>query len=200
MKKIQWKQGGNKMDKKRCEWVTNDPIYIKYHDEEWGSLDQFQDDHYLFEMLILEGAQAGLNWITILKRRQNYRKAFDYFDPVIVASYTEDKKNELLNNKGIIRNKRKIESAIKNAKAFLDIQNTHGSFHEFLWEFVGKKQVINHWKRQEDVPASTNLSVQLSEELRKRGFSFVGPIICYSYLQAVGLINDHIEDCFLNGG
>jgi len=185
------------MDKKRCEWVTDEPIYIKYHDEEWGNLERFQDDHFLFEMLTLEGAQAGLSWLTILKRRQAYREAFDDFDPKVVAAYSEEKERELVHNKGIIRNKRKIASTINNAKAFVNIQETFGSFHAYLWEFVGSKQIMNHWEEHADVPASTDLSKCLSKELRQRGFSFVGPVICYAYLQAIGIINDHTKKCYL---
>lgn len=185
------------MEKKRCDWVTDDPLYQAYHDEEWGSLSRFQNDHYLFEMLTLEGAQAGLSWITILKRRENYRKAFDAFDPAVIANYGEEKINQLLGNKGIIRNRRKIESTINNGQAFVKVQEEFGSFHRFLWEFVGGKQIVNSWRKQEDVPASSDLSEALSKELKKRGFTFVGPIICYSFLQAVGLIDDHTIGCFL---
>ncbi|MEI3604159.1 DNA-3-methyladenine glycosylase I [Pseudogracilibacillus sp. SE30717A] len=187
------------MEKERCKWVTNDPLYIKYHDEEWGNMDRFNDDRYLFEMLLLEGAQAGLSWITILKRRENYRHAFDNFDPKIIATYTSDKKGALLEDKGIIRNKRKIESAIRNAKAFLQVQEEYGSFHAFLWEIVGRRQIINHWEYHEEVPAKSVESEKLSKELKKRDFSFVGPVICYSFMQAVGLINDHTKSCFLYG-
>ncbi|MEI3613069.1 DNA-3-methyladenine glycosylase I [Pseudogracilibacillus sp. SO30301A] len=185
------------MEKNRCEWVTKDLLYIQYHDEEWGNIERFCDDHYLFEMLTLEGAQAGLSWITILKRRENYREAFDQFDPLKVAAYTEEKIKNLLDNKGIIRNKRKIKSTVNNAKAFINIQEECGSFHHYLWEFFGGKQIKNHWKRHEEVPAATKESEKLSKELRKRGFSFVGPVICYSFMQAVGLVNDHTVDCYL---
>ncbi len=185
------------MQKERCQWVTSDPVYIKYHDEEWGNMERFTDDRYLFEMLLLEGAQAGLSWLTILKRRENYRLAFDHFDPQIIARYSNEKKEALLQDKGIIRNKRKIESAIRNSKAFLQIQEEYGSFHTFLWEIVGRKQIINHWEHHEEVPVKSNQSEKLSKELKKRGFSFVGPVICYSYMQAIGLINDHTKTCFL---
>jgi|SRR5690625_2644104 len=188
---------GMNMPKKRCEWVTDDPIYIKYHDEEWGSLNQFYDDHYLFEMLTLEGAQAGLSWLTILKRREQYRKAFDQFNPEVVAQYTDKKKNELMSNQGIIRNKRKIISTINNAKAFINVQQEFGSFHAFLWDFIGRKQIINQWDTNEQVPASSKESERLSDELKHRGFTFVGPVICYSFMQAIGLINDHTINCFL---
>lgn len=187
------------MEKKRCGWVTEDPVYIQYHDEEWGDFSRFNNDHYLFEMLTLEGAQAGLSWITILKRRENYREAFDLFDPEIISRYTDAKKQELLNNEGIIRNRLKIESTINNAKAFLNIQEEYGSFHAFLWNFVGEKRIVNHFETDEEVPASTKESERLSKELRKRGFSFAGPVICYSFMQAVGLVNDHTANCFLFG-
>lgn len=177
--------------------MTEDPIYIQYHDEEWGNMNRFQDDDYLFEMLILEGAQAGLSWITILKRRENYREAFCEFNPKKVASFTEEQMNELMNNEGIIRNKRKITSTIKNARAFLEVQKECGTFHEFLWEFFNEQQIVNHWKTHEEVPASTEESTRLSKALKKRGFSFVGPVICYSFMQAVGLVDDHITGCFL---
>lgn len=185
---------------KRCAWVTDDPVYIEYHDKEWGSLDNFENDQYLFEMLILEGAQAGLSWITILKRRENYRAAFAQFDPVQVAAFGEAKVNELLQNEGIIRNKRKIASAIQNAKAFIKVQSEFGSFHQYLWEFAGGKLIKNNWSNHKDIPVSSDLSKRLSKDLKKRGFSFVGPVICYSYLQAIGLIQDHLIDCYLYKG
>lgn len=185
------------MEKKRCTWVTKDPIYIQYHDEEWGNLENFRDDHYLFEMLTLEGAQAGLSWLTILKRRNEYRKAFASFDPEEVAEFGEEEVTDLMQNEGIIRNERKIRSTIKNAKAFLEVQQEFGNFHTFLWNFIKGKPVVNFWQRHGDVPASNELSKSLSKQLKKRGFSFVGPVICYSYLQAIGLIQDHTQECFL---
>lgn len=185
------------MNKNRCKWVTDDPLYMQYHDEEWGRLDRFRDDRYLFEMLILEGAQAGLSWLTILKRRENYLRAFDHFDVELVAAYDEEKKATLLADAGIIRNARKIDSAIRNARAFLRLQAEFGSFHHFLWEFFGEKQRINHWESISDVPAATLESEHFSKELKKRGFSFVGPVICYSFMQAVGLVDDHMNDCFI---
>lgn len=185
------------MNKKRCAWVTKDPIYIRYHDEEWGRLDRFFDDHYLFEMLVLEGAQAGLSWLTILKRREHYRRAFSQFDPQKVARYDEQKINELLNNQGIIRHERKIRSAINNARAFLEIQAKYGDFHKFLWDFFDNKQTINHWNTPEEVPAETAKSKQLSEKLKSYGFTFVGPIICYSFMQAIGIVDDHIQSCWM---
>src|SRR5690625_4117261 len=185
------------MEKQRCAWVTKDPIYIQYHDEEWGNLSRFEDDQYLFEMLTLEGAQAGLSWLTILKRRENYRAAFAHFDPAKVALYEDAQLNKLMNNKGIIRNRRKIVSTIQNAKVFLQVQQKYGSFHAFLWSFVGEQQMNAHPQVDSDVPASTELSIRLSKALKKLGFSFVGPIICYSFMQAVGLVNDHTAECFL---
>lgn len=185
------------MEVKRCSWVTSEPIYQTYHDEEWGNLKRFKDDHYLFEILTLEGAQAGLSWITILKRREQYRDAFAQFDPEKVACFSKEQIEELMNNEGIIRNRRKIESTIRNAQAFLKVQAEHGSFHQFLWEFFDKKQQNNHWQSNEEVPAQTEASMQLSKVLKKLGFSFVGPIICYSFMQAVGLVDDHTKQCFL---
>ncbi len=185
------------MEVKRCAWVTSEPIYQTYHDEEWGNLQRFHDDQYLFEMLTLEGAQAGLSWITILKRREHYREAFTQFDPEKVAVFTDAQVEQLMNNAGIIRNRRKIESTIHNAQAFLKVQAEYGSFHQFLWQFFGKEQVNNHWQTDEEVPAQTNDSLKLSKALKKRGFTFVGPIICYSFMQAVGLVDDHTKQCFL---
>lgn len=181
----------------RCSWVTDEPIYQTYHDEEWGNLHRFNDDHYLFEMLTLEGAQAGLSWITILKRRNHYQEAFSQFNPEKVASYDEVKVEQLMQNKGIIRNRRKIESTIRNAQVFLNVQAEHGSFHSFLWKFFGEGQQINHWQADEEVPAQTEASIQLSKTLKKLGFSFVGPVICYAFMQAVGLVDDHTKQCFL---
>lgn len=185
------------MEVRRCAWVTSEPIYQTYHDEEWGNLQRFHDDHYLFEMLTLEGAQAGLSWITILKRREHYREAFAQFDPEKVAAFTGEQVKQLMNNEGIIRNRRKIESTIRNAQAFLKVQAEHGTFHQFLWKFFGEKQVNNQWQTDEEVPAQTEASIRLSKELKKLGFTFVGPIICYSFMQAVGLVNDHTKQCFL---
>lgn len=178
---------------RRCDWCLGDELYIKYHDEEWGR--PVHDDITLFEFIILEGAQAGLSWITILKRRENYRIAFDNFDPNIVANYDEDKINELMNNKGIIRNKRKIHSAVANAKAFLEIEREFGSFDKYIWSFTDGKTIKNEFKELSEVPAKTELSEKISKALKKRGFNFVGPTIIYSYLQAVGIINDHLVDC-----
>lgn len=184
--------------KKRCEWVTDDPLYIAYHDNEWGV--PVYDDQHLFEMISLEGAQAGLSWITILKRRENYRKAFDYFDPTVICTYGEEKIEKLLQNEGIIRNRLKIRSVVTNAQAFLKIQEEFGSFSNYLWEFVGGKPIINHWQTQAEVPVSTKESESLSKDLKKRGFKFVGPVICYAFMEAVGMVNDHMKDCFLFDG
>lgn len=179
---------------KRCAWTTNDPLYIQYHDHEWGI--PVYDDQKLFEMLILEGAQAGLSWLTILKKRENYQKAFDYFDPKMVAQYDDMKIEELLKNPGIVRNRLKINAAIENAKAFLNIQAEYGSFKEYIWQFVAGQPKINHWKTIDEVPVSTKESDAMSKSLKKHGFKFVGTIICYSYMQAVGMVNDHTVDCF----
>lgn len=180
--------------KNRCPWAGTDTVYIDYHDREWGL--PVHDDRLLFEFLILEGAQAGLSWITILKKRENYRCAFDNFDPEKIACYGEDKMQELLSDRGIIRNKRKIESAIKNARAFLKVRDEFGSFDKYIWQFVGYKPIKNSWIKLSEVPASTVVSDEMSKDLKKRGFSFVGTTICYSFMQAVGMVNDHIVDCF----
>lgn len=180
---------------KRCDWVKLDePLYVKYHDEEWGK--PVYDDRKLFEMLVLEGAQAGLNWLTILKRREGYRKAFDEFKVEKVASYDEKKVEELMLNRQIIRNRRKIESAINNAKKFIKVQQEYGSFSNYIWGFVDGKPIVNHWRNVKEVPPKTELSDHISKDLKKRGFSFVGSIIIYSYLQAIGIVDDHIDDCF----
>lgn len=196
-KRMRWNKVKPESVVTRCGWVTDDLIYIKYHDEEWGNIRRFHDDHYLFEMLTLEGAQAGLSWITILKRREAYREAFCHFDPEKVAVYTEKQVKALMNNEGIIRNKRKIISTIHNAQAFINMQKELGSFHQFLWDFFNQRQIVNHWKTDEEVPASTTESVRLSKALKKRGFSFVGPVICYSFMQAVGIVDDHTTECYL---
>lgn len=175
--------------------MSEEPIYIAYHDEEWGN-PVFDDDRYLFEMLTLEGAQAGLSWITILKRRGNYQRAFDNFEVDVIAAYSNEKVEALMQDVGIIRNRRKIESVIKNAKAFKQIQEEFGSFDQYIWGFTDREPVINQWEKHEDVPAQTDLSKQISKDLKKRGFSFVGPVICYSFMQAVGMVNDHTTNCF----
>ena len=184
----------NKDGKTRCGWVRNKSHFISYHDEEWGV--PVHDEHRHFEMLILEGAQAGLSWSTILLRREGYRKAFAGFDPVKVARFDARKQTALINNTGIIRNRLKIKSAITNAKAFLKIQDEFGSFDAYIWQFVGDKPKINYWKDLSQVPATTPESDALSKDLKKRGFSFVGSTVIYAHMQAAGLVNDHTTDCF----
>jgi DNA-3-methyladenine glycosylase I len=184
----------NKDGKTRCGWVGNKPHFIPYHDEEWGV--PIHDEHRHFEMLILEGAQAGLSWSTILLRREGYRKAFAGFDPVKVARFDTKKQAALLNNPGIIRNRLKIKSAITNAKAFLKIQNEFGSFDAYIWQFVGGNPKINYWQDMSRVPATTPESDALSKDLKKLGFSFVGSTVIYAHMQAAGLVNDHTTDCF----
>lgn len=179
----------------RCAWVLlNDPLYVKYHDEEWGV--PLHDDNLLLESLILDGAQAGLSWSTILHKRENYRQAYDNFDAQKVAGYGEEKIAQLLNNPGIIRNRRKIESSIANARLFLEIRQDFGSFDRYLWQFVGGKPKINRWQNVKEVPATSPESDALSKDLGKRGFKFVGSTICYAFMQAAGLVNDHTTDCF----
>lgn len=178
----------------RCGWVGNKPHFIPYHDEEWGI--PIHDEHRHFEMLILEGAQAGLSWSTILLRREGYRKAFAGFDPVKVARFDAGKQAALLNDIGIIRNRLKIRSAITNAQAFLKVQEEFGSFDAYIWQFVGGEPIINHWPNMSQVPATTQESDALSKDLKKRGFSFVGSTVIYAHMQAAGLVNDHTTDCF----
>lgn len=178
----------------RCSWPGSDPLYIDYHDREWGV--PVHDERKLFEFLILDGAQAGLSWLTILKKRDNYRKAFDDFDPVKVAAYQTPKISDLLNDAGIVRNRKKIESAVTNARAFLKIQEACGSFDAYIWRFVDGKPLQNAWKRDADIPAKTPESEAMSRDLVSRGFRFVGPTICYAFMQAAGLVNDHLVDCF----
>ena len=181
-------------EKIRCSWAGDTQIYIDYHDNEWGR--PVHDDRKLFEMLILEGMQAGLSWITVLKKREAYRKAFDGFDPKKVARYSEKKINELMANEGIIRNRLKINSAIINAKLFLDVVTQYGSFDKFIWNYVNYKPITNHRKKIEDIPATTPLSDKISKDLKKMGFKFVGSTIIYAYMQATGMVNDHFTDCF----
>lgn len=181
--------------KKRCDWTTSDPVYIDYHDHEWGK--PTHDDQELFEMLCLEGAQAGLSWITILKRRENYRKAFDNFDPAVVQGYDEGKVQDILQDEGIIRNKLKVRSVVTNAQAFLRVQEEFGSFDAYIWGFVGGAPTLNNWQDHSEVPASTEESIKMSKDLKKRGFKFVGPTICYAYMQSTGMVNDHTRECFL---
>ena len=178
----------------RCGWATSDPLYIEYHDTEWGVPEH--DDRKLFEMLILEGAQAGLSWITILKRREGYRRAFDNFDPATVAAYDEAKVEQLLQDTGIIRNRAKIRSTIANARQFLAVQAERGSFDAYLWSFVDGQPVVDARPALGSVPAKTALSDAISKDLKKRGFGFVGSTIVYAYLQATGVVNDHVQTCF----
>ncbi len=180
----------------RCEWCGDDPLYVKYHDEEWGR--PVYDDHKLFEFLILEGFQAGLSWITILRKREKFRKAFDNFDYNIIAQYTEDDFHRLLQNEGIIRNRLKIKAAISNAQAFLRVREEFGTFSNYIWGFVDRKPIVNHFKSWKDIPATTPLSDKISKDLKKRGFKFVGSTIVYAHMQATGMINDHIKDCFIH--
>lgn len=183
------------MDKVRCEWVRNQPdIYIKYHDEQWGV--PVHDDRLLFQKLVLDGAQAGLSWLTILKKREGYIEAFDDFDIEKVASYDEPKIAQLINNPAIIRNRLKIHSAVKNAKVFLDIQKEFGSFDSFLWNFTDGNTIHGNYRHIAEVPTKNNLSDSISKELKQRGMSFVGTTIIYAYLQAIGILNDHTTDCF----
>ena len=180
--------------KKRCEWAGEDPLMIAYHDREWGQ--PLHDDGRLFEFLILEGAQAGLSWMTILKKRENFRQALDGFDPVRVANYDAGKIRQLLQDKGIIRNRLKIEAAVSNAKIFLKVQAEFGSFDTYIWQFVNHEPVRNNWKSLADIPAKTPASEAMSKDLKQRGFRFVGPTICYAFMQAIGMVNDHTIDCF----
>jgi DNA-3-methyladenine glycosylase I len=177
----------------RCEWAQNE-LAIRYHDEEWGV--PVHDDRLLFEFLILEGAQAGLSWDTILRKRDNYRAAFDGFDPAIVAKYTQRKIDRLLGDPGIVRNRLKVASAIRHAKAFLAIQEEFGAFDPFIWDLAGGKPKVNHWRTLKELPARTAESDAMSKALQKRGFNFVGSTICYAFMQAVGMVNDHAVTCF----
>ena len=177
----------------RCNWAKDD-LNIEYHDNEWGIPQH--DDKKLFEFLVLEGAQAGLSWSTILKRREGYRKAFSNFDPIKVSKYTSKHVEKLLSNQKIIRNRLKINSAINNAKQFLKIKKEFGSFDKYIWSFVNHKPIINNFKKHSDLPAFTTISEKMSKDLRNRGFTFVGPTICYAFMQAVGMVNDHTSKCF----
>lgn len=181
------------MQVERCHWAKNE-INIPYHDTEWGV--PLHDDRALFEFIVLEGAQAGLSWDTILRKREAYRSAFDNFDPVKVARYTETRIGRLLQNKGIIRNRLKINAAVTNAKAFLAIQDKFDSFDRYIWEFVDRKPIVNSWKNAADVPATSALSDIISKDLKNRGFKFVGSTIIYAHMQATGMVNDHLVSCF----
>jgi len=180
--------------KKRCAWSGTDPLYIAYHDEEWGV--PIHDDRVLFEFLVLEGAQAGLSWSTILRKRDAYRRAFDRFDPRKVARYEKRKVASLLRDAGIVRNRAKIASAIKNAKAFLDVQAEFGSFDAYQWRFVNGRPIQNRWRAEGDIPPRSAQSDAMSDDLKSRGFSFVGSTIIYAHMQAVGMVNDHVVNCF----
>jgi DNA-3-methyladenine glycosylase I len=178
----------------RCPWAGSDPLYQRYHDAEWGI--PAHDDRHLFEMLVLEGAQAGLAWITILRKREGYRQAFDNFDPAAVARYDRRRVTRLLGNPQIVRNRLKVESTVGNARAFLQVQNDEGSFDEYVWRFVDGHPIQNRWKTLGAIPAETAASKAMSRDLKRRGFRFVGPTICYAFMQATGMVNDHLVDCF----
>lgn len=178
----------------RCTWCGDDPLYVEYHDKEWGV--PCHDDQKLSEMLILEGAQAGLSWITVLRKREHYRLAFDGFDTEKIASYDEKKIESLLQNPGIIRNRLKIRAAVTNAQAFLRVQKEFGTFDQYIWQFVGGKPIVNSFKTLSEIPAKTNVFDAMSKDLLKRGFKFVGSTICYAHMQATGMVNDHIMSCF----
>jgi len=181
-------------NKTRCPWAGPDPVYTAYHDKEWGV--PVFDDRLLFEFLILEGAQAGLSWITVLKKRKTYREAFENFDPLKISNYDNSKIEALLKNEGIIRNRKKIESAVKNASAYLKISEKHGCFSSYFWRYTEGKQIVNTWNLISQIPASTELSEKISRDLKKEGFNFVGPTIIYAMMQAVGMVNDHLITCF----
>jgi len=179
---------------KRCDWANGSELEQAYHDQEWGV--EIHDDRTLFEFLVLEGAQAGLSWSTILKKREAYRRAFDNFDARKISKYSENTVSRLLANPGIIRNRLKINAAITNARAFLQVQKEFGSFDRYIWQFVNGKPIRNSWRKMADLPSSTPESVAMSKDLKKRGFKFVGPTICYAFMQAVGMVNDQVVDCF----
>ncbi len=181
----------------RCDWCLGNELYFEYHDKEWGV--PVHDERKLFEFLTLEGAQAGLSWLTILRKRENYRKAFDGFDPELIARYDEIKIMELMEDQGIIRNRLKIGSTIKNAKAFLTIQEKFGTFDKYIWDFVEGLPIQNKFKTLKEIPAETTLSQTISKDMKKRGFTFVGPTIIYSHMQATGMVNDHLTSCYRYG-
>lgn len=178
----------------RCKWCEKDPLYIKYHDTEWGV--PVHDDQKLFECLLLETFQAGLSWITVLRKRENFRNAFDHFDYHKIAFYDEGKIQELLQDTGIVRNKLKVRAAVSNAKAFMEVQKEFGSFDKYIWSFVDGNPIQNHWASTKELPATTEISDILSKDLKKRGFKFVGSTIVYAHMQATGMVNDHTKDCF----
>ncbi|MCF8370735.1 MAG: DNA-3-methyladenine glycosylase I [Bacteroidales bacterium] len=183
-------------DKTRCAWPSNNPLMIEYHDTEWGV--PVHDDRKLFEFITLDAFQAGLSWSTILNKRENFREAFDNFEPEVIVEYSPDKIESLLNNAGIIRNKLKIHATIGNAKAFLEVQKEFGSFDNYIWQFTNYKTIQNKLKSLSDIPVSTKESDAMSKDLKKRGFKFVGTTICYAFMQAAGMVNDHTKDCFRN--
>jgi DNA-3-methyladenine glycosylase I len=180
--------------KQRCQWALNSPLEMAYHDDEWGV--PVHDDRKLFEFLVLEGAQAGLSWATILKKREGYRRCFDHFDVARVASYDTGKVRKLLKDPGVIRNSLKINAAVANARAFIKIQVAFGSFDSYIWQYVDHRPKVNRWVSLSDIPAQTKASQAMSRDLKKRGFKFVGPTICYAFMQAVGMVNDHAVDCY----
>jgi len=182
------------MSQQRCSWANSSTLYLEYHDSEWGV--PVHNERLLFEFLILEGAQAGLSWSTILNKRQAYIQAFDNFEPTKVASYNDTKVQALLANPGIVRNRLKIQAAIQNARSFLEVRDQYGSFDTYIWQFVDGKPVQNCWKSLQEIPATTKESDAMSKELKKQGFTFVGSTICYAFMQAVGMVNDHIVNCF----
>jgi DNA-3-methyladenine glycosylase I len=181
-------------DKVRCSWAGSDPLYIAYHDEEWGT--PLRDDRALYEMLMLEGFQAGLSWITILRKRENFRSAFDGFEPARIAAYDERKVAALMADAGIVRNRAKIEGAIASAKKYLEIMEEPGGFRDYVWQFTGGRPIVNRWRSMSEVPAETAEARAMSKALKARGFKFVGPTICYAFMQATGMVDDHILDCF----
>ncbi len=183
--------------KQRCGWCLNDELYIQYHDAEWGV--PIHDDRILFEFLLLEGVQAGLSWLTVLRKRENYRLAYDGFDPKIVASYNDTKIHELLQNEGIIRNRLKIAASVNNAKRFLEVQKEFGSFDKYIWSFVNYKPIVNFHTTMDEIPTTTLLAEKISKDLKGRGFKFVGPTIIYAHMQATGMLNDHLVSCFRHG-
>ncbi len=178
----------------RCEWCGQDPLYVSYHDDEWGV--PVHDENRHFEFLMLESAQAGLSWITVLRKRENYRKAFDGFDPGKIAEYNDTKIAELLQNPGLIRNRLKIGAAVNNARKFLNISEEYGSFDRYIWQFVDGKTIVNHFNTLKEIPASTPLSDKISKDMKERGFTFVGTTIIYAHIQAIGMVNDHLVSCF----
>ena len=184
-------------DKMRCGWASGDPLNVAYHDEEWGT--PLRDDRALYEMLMLEGFQAGLSWITILRKRENFRRAFDGFEPEKIAAYDDRKVAALMADAGIVRNRAKIEGAIGSAKRYLEIMEQPGGFRDYVWQFTGGKPIVNHWKSVSEVPAESAEARAMSKALKARGFKFVGPTICYAFMQATGMVDDHVVDCFRHG-